>query len=285
MKHISNRTFVFYFLAAISIVLMILSSSGQLAPLEGVLTRVAKPFLITFNGIGRQINNVFTTARDLATLRSRNKQLQAQVDTLIIDNLGLKEVGVENEHLRKLLRFAQLNPTYDFRGGQVIARVISEGPSNYLSTIAIDLGAEHGIKPGMPVVTERGLVGRIYKVDPNSSTILLITDPRSGVPALIQRNRQIGVVSGQVGAPPVMEYISQDADISVGDLVITSGLGGNFPKNLVIGQIVKVHQRDYEMFQQATLQPTVNFNQLEFVLVITNFKPLPGQPAELESVG
>jgi len=285
MKQLSDRTVIFYFLAAICVVLLILSSSGHLAPVEGVFMRVAKPFLVAFNGVGRQINNVFTTARDLATLRSRNQQLQTQTDTLIIDNLRLKEVESENERLRELLRFRQLNPTYDFRGGQVIARVISGGTSNYLSTLAIDLGAEHGIEPGMPVVTERGLVGRIYKVGPSSSTVLLITDPSSGVQALVKRNRAVGVVTGQAGAQPVMDFIPQDADISVGDEIITSGLGGNFPKNLVIGQVVSVHQRDYDMFQQATIRPTVNFDRLEFVLVITNFKPLPGQPDEPESVG
>jgi rod shape-determining protein MreC len=129
------------------------------------------------------------------------------------------------------------------------------------------------------------LVGRIHKVGPDSSTVLLITDPSSGVQALTQRNRVVGVVTGRAGDEPVMEYIPQGAEISVGDLVITSGLGGNFPKNLVIGQVVEVRQRDYEMFQQATLRPTVNFDRLEFVLVITNFKPLPGLPEELESVG
>ena len=137
----------------------------------------------------------------------------------------------------------------------------------------------------MPVVTERGLVGRVHKVGPVSSTVLLITDPSSGVPALLQRNRLVGVVNGRAGSEPVMDYIPQDADVSEGDLVITSGLGGGFPKNLVIGQIVAVHQRDYEMFQQATIRPTVDFDHLEFVQVITNFKPLPGQPDDVESVG
>jgi rod shape-determining protein MreC len=115
--------------------------------------------------------------------------------------------------------------------------------------------------------------------------VLLITDPSSGVQALIQRNRLTGVVSGRAGALPIMEFISQDEEVSVGDVVITSGLGGTFPKNLVIGQIVEVQKRDYEMYQQAIIRPTVNFDRLEFVLVITNFRPLPGQPDELESVG
>ncbi len=287
MNRVSNRTLVFYALAALSIVLLVLSSSGRTGPAEGLLSSIGRPFLLAFNGVGRQLSNVLTTARDLATLRARNQQLQTQADTLTIDNARLKEVESENERLRELLRFAQLNPTYDFRGGQVIARVITKAPSNYLSTIAIDLGSDHGIQPGMPVVTERGLVGRIQKVGPASSTVLLITDPSSGVQALVERtnSRAVGIVSGRAGALPAMEFISQDADVSVGDEIITSGLGGAFPKNLVIGQVVEVRQRDYEMFQQATVRPTVNFDRLEFVLVITNFTPLPGQPEDLESVG
>jgi rod shape-determining protein MreC len=247
--------------------------------------RAARPFLIAFNSLGRQASNAFSAIRDLSTLRARNQQLQAVVDTLTIENQRLREVEAENERLRALLRFQQLNPTYDYRGGQVIARVISRGTTNYLSTIAIDLGSEHGISRGMPVITERGLVGRIYQVQPTTSTVLLITDPSSGVQALIQRNRLTGVVSGRAGALPIMEFISQDEEVSVGDVVITSGLGGTFPKNLVIGQIVEVQKRDYEMYQQAIIRPTVNFDRLEFVLVITNFRPLPGQPEDLDSVG
>ncbi|HEX9118248.1 MAG TPA: rod shape-determining protein MreC [Anaerolineae bacterium] len=287
MQTLSSRSLVFYILAAISLVLLVLSSTGQLKPVEGTLGRTTQPFLVASNSVGRWFSNITGTARDFSTLRSQNQRLQTLVDTLTIDNLRLTEVEGENERLRKLLRFQQLNPTYDFRGGQVIARVTSEGPSNYLHTISIDLGEEHGIKPGMPVVTERGLVGRIYKVGPNTSTVLLITDPSSGVDALIQRDssRAVGVVDGQAGSDPVMQYIPQDADVVDGDLVITSGLGGAFPKDLIIGQIVQVRKRDFEMFQQAVVRPTVNFDRLEVVLVITNFKSLPGQPDQPQSVG
>lgn len=285
MNRASSRTYLFFLLAAVCLVLLILSSSGRLSPVEGLLTGAAKPFLTVFSGLGRQMGNVVSTIQDLSTLRTINKQLKTQVDTLTIDNVRLKEVETENARMRELLRFQQLNPMYDFRGGQVIARVIGRGPTNYLSSLAIDLGSEHGIQPGMPVVTEGGLVGRIYKVGPTSSIVLPLTDPSSGVQALVQRNRAVGVVTGRAGAAPVMDFVPQDADISKGDTVITSGLGGNFPKNLVIGQIVAVTKRDFDMFQQAEIRPTVNFDQLEFVLVITNFKPLPGQPEELESVG
>jgi rod shape-determining protein MreC len=281
----NNRVVLFFVLATLSIILLILSSSGKLTPVEGIAMSVGRPFLAAFNNLGRQGSNLVSTIRDLRTLRSRNQQLQALADTLTVDNLRLQEVEAENERLRALLRFQQLNPIYDYRGGQVIARVISRGTTNYLSTIAIDLGAEHGISRGMPVVTERGLVGRIHRVHPTTSTVLLITDPSSGVQSLIQRNRLTGVVGGRGGALPVMEFIPQDDEVTIGDLVITSGLGGAFPKNLVIGQVVEVQKRDYEMYQQAIIRPTVNFDRLEFVLVITNFRPLPGQPEDLDSVG
>ena len=285
MSRLSNRTLVFYLLAAVGIALLVLSTSGFLAPVEGAMNQAARPFLITFSSVGRQAGNVATSLKELRTLRSANRQLQTIVDTLTIDNLRLTEVEAENQRLRELLRFAQLNPIYDVRGGQVVARVINKGPSNYLNSITIDLGSEHGIEAGMPVVTERGLVGRILKVGPRTSSVLLITDPSSGVQAMIQRSRELGVVNGQAGEAPVMDYIPQGGDVTAGDVVITSGLGGNFPKNLVIGQVVEVSQKDYEMFQQGILRPTVNFDRLEFVLVITNFQPLPGQTEDPEPVG
>lgn len=278
---------VFLVLASVSITFLVLSSTGRMAPVEGALGAVAKPFLTLFNSIGRQVDNAAATVRDLSTLRTENRRLTAQVDTLTIDNARLAEVQTENQQLRELLRFRQLNPFYDFRGGQIIARVLSRGPTNYLSALSIDLGTEHGIAQGMPVVTERGLVGRIQKVGPTTSTVLLITDPASGVQAMIKRenSRAVGVVNGQAGSQPIMDYIAQEADVAVGDEVETSGLGGNFPKGLTIGQVIEVRQRDFDMYQQAVVRPTVDFNRLEFVLVITNFTPLPGQPPEMQSVG
>jgi rod shape-determining protein MreC len=285
MTRASGRVTLFFILAGISLALLILSSSGQMAPVEGAARVATRPFLNVFNELGRQATNVLQTVNELGTLRTLNRQLKSRVDTLTIDNLRLTEVEAENQQLRELLRFKQLNPTYDFRGGQVIARVISQAQTNYLSSLSIDLGSEQGIARGMPVVTEQGLVGRIDKVGPNSATVLLLIDPSSGVQALVKRNRAVGVVNGRAGGLPVMEYIPMDADISAGDEIITSGLGGNFPKNVTIGQIVEVIRHDYDMYQQAVIRPTVNFDRLEFVLIITNFKPLPGQPEELESVG
>ena len=286
-RRASGSGWLFLALASVSIILLILSSTGRMGPVEGVLSAVSRPFLKVFNDVGRQVDNLASTVRDLSTLRSNNNRLQALVDTLTIDNARLADAQIENQQMRELLRFRQLNPFYDFRGGQVIAQVVSRGPTNYLSSLSIDLGTEQGIAAGMPVVTERGLVGRVQKVGPTTATVLLITDPASGVQAMIKRenSRAVGVVSGVAGSQPMMDYIAQEADVAAGDEVITSGLGGNFPKGLTIGQVVEVKKRDFDMYQQAVVRPTVDFNRLEFVLIITNFQPLPGQPPEMESVG
>jgi rod shape-determining protein MreC len=117
-------------------------------------------------------------------------------------------------------------------------------------------------------------VGRIVEVGFTSSKVLLIIDARSSVNALVQRSRASGVVEGILGGTLAMKYISQDQEVSVGDVILTSGLGGNFPKGIVIGQVVGVHQQDIEMFQQAQVRPTVDLGHLERVLVITDFQPV-----------
>ena len=111
MTRVSGRTTLFFILAGISIALLILSSSGQMAPVESAASVVTRPFLNAFNTIGHQFSEVVTTARELSTLRTLNQQLKSRVDTLTIDNLRLTEVEAENQQLRELLRFKQLNPS------------------------------------------------------------------------------------------------------------------------------------------------------------------------------
>jgi rod shape-determining protein MreC len=196
--------------------------------------------------------------------------LQELADRLTVENVRLRDVEIEDENLRRLLDFRQSNPNFAMRGGQIVGRVLGRDP-NFLKYLVIDLGSDQGIAPGMPVMSDVGLVGRIVEVSASSAKVLLITDPGSAVNALVQGSRVLGVLQGVDGGNPQIKYLTQDAVISPGDIVLTSGLGGSLPKGLVIGQILKVRHRDYEMFQQAEVRPTVNFGRLELVLVITDF--------------
>ena len=155
-----------------------------------------------------------------------------------------------------------------------MGRVVGSEPNSIIQSIVIDLGKANGIEPGMPVVTERGLVGRITDVYNNSSRVLLINDSNSSVNTLLQNSRLRGILRGRAGQQPIMDYLPQDNKVLVGDIVVTSGESGNFPAGVPVGQVVEVEQNDVEMFQRAVVRTTVDFDTLETVLVVTNFKPL-----------
>ena len=239
-----------------------------------VAGRITLPLQRVLSGAGAGLREISGSFGDLATLRSRNGELEKSVAQLTVENLRLKEVEAENARLRKLLGFAQTNPSFDYKGGQIVGRVVGSEPNSIIQSIVIDLGKANGIEPGMPVVTERGLVGRVTDVYNNTSRVLLITDSNSNVNTLLQNSRLRGILHGRAGQQPIMDYLPQDNKVLVGDIVVTSGESGSFPAGVPVGQVVEVEQNDVEMFQRAVVRTTVDFDTLETVLVVTNFKPL-----------
>ncbi len=252
----------------------VLHRAGLLQPVEGLLLGITAPVQEAISGISTQVDELAQTARDLRELRQRNEELEAENAALLLDNVRLREIETEAALLRDLLNFAQSNPSYQIKGAHVVGRVISQDPSNLQRYITLDVGRESGIERNMPVHTGRGLVGRISEVGQTWSRVLLIIDPQSTVNALTQSTRASGAVQGRADGSLIMRTIAQEDTVSVGDTVFTSGLGGNFPRQLLIGQIVEVERKDYELYQSATVQPTVDFDHLEVVLVITDFEPI-----------
>jgi len=288
MKGLRRGPAVPLILIAFTLLTLVLHEVGYLQPAEDIVLRVVTPVQRWLSKRAGGIGEMVQTLRDLRTLRDEITGLRQENEALVIENVQLREAEAENQRLRELLDFASTNPAFDYRGGEIVGRVIGHDPSAYLDFIIIDLGEKHGVGQGMPVVTERGLVGRITEVHETSSEVLLITDVNSAVTALVQTSRATGVVRGLAGGDLLLDQIRQDVEVHEGGIVITSGLGGNLPKNLVIGQISEVIQRDYEMFQQARVRPTVDFRNLEHVLVITNFTPynrLESLPGETEQAG
>jgi rod shape-determining protein MreC len=221
-----------------------------------------------------RLGDLSQSARDLRDLRQRNEELEAQNANLLLENVRLKEIEHEAVLLRDLLDFSQAHPSFTMEGAHVVGRVFSQDPSNLQRYITLDIGQEEGIEPNMPVVTDRGLVGRISEVGEGWSRVLLIVDVSSSVNALTQSTRASGLVQGRVDGSLVMRAIPQGDTVSVGDTVFTSGLGGNFPRQLLIGQITEVERKDYELYQSAVVKPTVDFQHLEVVMVITGFEPV-----------
>lgn len=273
MKNLSSRAIIFGTLALLVVAGLVLDELGALVPLEGLFLQLTTPIQRLVDSVTERIIGI-GGSRDLTSLREENRQLQSLVDQLMIENVRLKEVEAQNEDLRRKLGFAEANPQYTLQAAEVRGRVIGSEPNNFMSILIIDVGKRDGVRVGMPVVTERGLVGHIRTVGPNWAKVLLIVDPTSSVAALIQASRLPGIVSGRLGYDLTMDYIPQEGQVAVGETVLTSGAGGNYPKGLVIGQIVEVVQNDVATFQQAIVRPSVDFGQIETVLVLTSFEPI-----------
>lgn len=267
MRPLRNHSSTFVVLLLLAILILILNQTDNLQPVKSLVLTGLAPVQQVMTLVSNQIRDAGQTVYDLAELRRRNKELQDLSDRLMIENVRLKEVESENKNLLALLSFVETNPTYQYTASRVIGR----DPGNLLGYILIDAGRRSGIKPEMIVLTERGLVGQVIDVSETTSKVLLITDPLSAVNSVLQTSRATGMVRGDVGGQLYLDQVPQEATIEIGDIVLSSGLGGIFPRGLVIGQVTDVQKQDLEMFQRATLRPTVDFNKLEVVLIVTNF--------------
>jgi rod shape-determining protein MreC len=147
-----------------------------------------------------------------------------------------------------------------------------------LRYVIINIGSNDGILAGMPVVTDKGLVGRVDAVIAEAARVQLVTDSASAVNVTLQESSTEAMLVGSITGDLSLDMISQDATVQVGDIVLTSGLGGSYPPNLLVGQVINVRKLDYELFQQASIQPNVDYDRLQFVLIITNFKPVDISP-------
>lgn len=274
MQDLRSRAIVLGTLALIVVFGLILDELGALAPFEGLFLQLTTPIQRLVDSTTERVIGTSGSLRDLHDLRERNRQLETLVDQLMIENVRLKEAEAQNEDLRRKLAFAEAYPQYVLKAAEVRGRVIGYEPNNFMSVLIIDIGKRDGVQQGMPVVTERGLVGHIHDVGTNWAKVLLIVDPSSSVAALVQSSRAPGLISGRLGQDLVMDYIPQEETISAGDVILTSGMSGNYPKSLLIGQVLEVEQRDIDPFQRAIVRPSVNFEKLETVLVITTFEPL-----------
>jgi rod shape-determining protein MreC len=274
-----NRSLGLMVLLVIALLALILHAVGMLQPLEDLALGWLQPLLRGALGLGEGAQVVTGTVADINALRDQVKQLQSQVVELNITRVRVRELENENTLLRQQLAYRQANPDFDILGAAVLqrnpdlARVVGQDPSNLARYIIIDQGSAEGVKAGMPVVTPQGLVGRITATGTHWAKALLITDATSAVNAVVQSTRATGIVQGDVNGNLTIKYLPQGEAVKIGDLILTSGMGGGFPKRLVIGQVTSVRKHDIELFQEADIQPSVDFARLEFVLVLKKFTP------------
>ena len=276
MRNIFSRTLqtTIIFLIAGGVVALALGGyfSSASNVFTGSLVNVQTWFATRFTAV----QDFLTAPRDMAFLRQRNTELESEVSNLQAQVIQLQQQVGETESLRALLNFAQANPENQYKGAAVIGR----DPSPFLHYVIINSGSNDGIRRGMPVVTDQGLVGRIDSVIADAARVQLITDPASTVNVRLQNAEAEATLSGSITSDLTLNMIPQDTNIQPGDLVLTSGLGGGYPGNLIVGQVGNVRANDADLFQQANVQPVVDFNRLQIVLVITNFQPVDITPLE-----
>ena len=229
-----------------------------LAPIQSILSQITHFAADSVNGFG-----------EVKELKSENERQRREIERLNRELAGLIEAVNENKTLRALLKYKEANPEWDI----ISARVIGYDPTNLAESIIIDRGTKDGLQKGMVVIADGGLTGRIAQVFDNSAKVLLIVDPSSAVNAMVQRSRAQGIICGLPGGELEMRYVQQGKDITEGDPIITSGHGGSFPKGILIGFVSEMSGNDLDLFKNVKVKSMIKFDELEMVLVITNFLP------------
>ena len=240
-----------------------------------VITLLA-PFQRAAAWAGAQVQGVVANVQDMLTVHQQNQLLRSEVEQLRVQNVQANEYAAENIRLRELLGYTQSARQFDL----VMARVIGREPTTWTRMIVIDRGTQHGVQKNMAVITARGLVGTVTDAGPISSKVQLILDPRSAAGALVQRSRVAGVVKGTPddAMHPRMVNVPKSQDMAVGDIVVTSGFGGIYPKGIMVGTVSAVKNDSGGLLHYAVIEPATDFQRLEDVAVIVASREAPPEP-------
>jgi len=204
----------------------------------------------------------------LVGLEEENKNLNKKINELKTELVLYQEGYLEAQRLSKLLA---LKNDYNYRF--VSARVIGREQAALSKTILINKGTAHGLKIGMPVIATPGLIGRLIDVSWHVSKVLLLIDENNNIGAILQRTRTQGIISGAGSHGCILKYIYKNHDVKEGDSVVSSGMGGIFPKGLLIGKVSHVQKQDVRLFLKINVAPFVDFAKLEEVLVLASEEP------------
>ena len=266
-KHTGGRSFII--LSLLSIVLLTVSArmgtEGPLEMVRGGFSTITMPFRMAgsaiampFQGIGNIFSNLTADQQTLSDLKAENEQLRSR-------NAELEETNQSTQRLQGLL---DLKNTYNLQSTG--ARVISGSTDSFNNTIVIDKGTSSGLAVGMPVVDSGGVIGQIIECGPTTSTVRLITDEKSGVAAMVQSSRAQGMLMGSASRQITLNLINTNQKVAVGDTVVTSGLGGVFPKGLPLGKVTSVEAAPGSLYYTIGAKPYGNVSTNEEVMVITS---------------
>lgn len=242
-----------------------MGSSGPLEAVRGGFMTVTAPVRYLgatvsapFQGLGNIFANLTADQGTLSDLKAENERLQAR-------NAELEESEQTATRLQQLL---DIKDTYNLQS--TAARIISGSADSWSSTVTIDKGTADGLSVGMPVSASNGVIGQIVECGATSSTVRLLTDESSSISAMVQSNRAQGMVVGSASGQVSLTLIRSSQSVNVGDVVVTSGLGGVFPKGLPIGKVTSVQNNPGSLYLDIVVEPFAHTESFEEVLVITS---------------
>ncbi|MDW8281332.1 MAG: rod shape-determining protein MreC [Myxococcales bacterium] len=250
----------------------------RLSPLDRALLRLTAPLQTGLMWLLDGTRELFSryvalvnTERDNARLRRENQELRAQL-------LSLSLLKSRGERLERLLELRN-----ELVAETAAARVVGveTSPQFRVVRVRLDRGGSE-VRPGMPVLAPAGVVGRIARTVGPYSDVLLLVDPRSSIDVLLPRTGSRGVLKGSPGADRYrcrVEYVARQDEVQVGDLVVTSGLGGLFPRDLPVGKVVRIEKKAYGLYQDVEVEPAVDFGKLREVLIVLAPPPPPDPDA------
>jgi rod shape-determining protein MreC len=256
-------TAIFFLFLALLILTLYSKEDRETSVLERVLLQVSFPFQ-------RGVQKAFFWVRELGEdyifltqVQKENRNLQRTLSTLREENNHLREALLAEGRLQKLSNWQSRNSH-----SSQVAQVYARGPASWFQTVLVNRGSKDGVSKEMAVVTSEGVVGRVIEVSPDAAKVLLVTDANSGVDVIVQRSRSQGIMEGKTDGVCILKYVQKIEDVQVGDKVITSGLGGIFPRGLVVATVSQVNRKLPGIFQYIEVVPTVDFSKLEEVLIL-----------------
>ncbi len=231
--------------------------------LQRSVTETVSPPIQLFGRLFSSLEQFFKEYIWLKNLRGENESLKREIAELQGRVTSYQEAYVENQRLRRLLDFKTTT-----MAETIPAQVIVHDLTGWFQTLMVDKGFRDGVAPDMPVVNDEGLIGRVLDVSNRYSRVLLITDQGSAVDAVDQRNRVRGILCGKDANGCLLKYIRGNLDIKEGDLVISSGKDGIYPKGLRLGVVRAVYKDPVDLFQKIDVKPLARMSALEEVLII-----------------
>jgi len=263
-----KKNVYFWIIVLIALVIVLNTPFIKRTRITRTIRTVSSNIIYPFKYLGNAIYDSFTSRFydfiRVKGIQKENEQLRSELEEYKAKVVSLDQLSNENEKLRNSLYFRAKNLNSRFLPAEIIGR----SGNNWFEFVEINRGSADNIAVDTAVINKEGLVGRVCEVSKYSSKVLLVTDPTSAVSIINADTGDMGIASGNSVGPLRIRYMSANANVSIGDRIVTSGMSDIFPKGIYVGTVISVDKKDYDIFQKVQVAPVVSFSKLDKVFVI-----------------